>query len=360
MNLKDKVKNLPSSPGVYLMKDSLGMIIYVGKAKVLKRRVQSYFQNSRAHPQKIVKLVKNIKDFEYLLTDTEFEAFMLECKLIKEYKPLFNKMMKNLLTYTYIVIGMDTEIRSIGITHNPIENDGNLYFGPFTSKHTVERAIQAIKECYKIDCSNPSKKKTACLNYSLGLCIGICLGGSAIEQYNTIIDKIIALLNGTDMSILEEMKQKMLDASEKFDFITAAKYRDDIDLINFLLNKEKIIEFTEDNKNIAMMEYLNNSTIKLFLIKGNQVLLSEKYLLEGTDIYQLRAMVKKNILAYFKGPSTTLKVCRDDIDEAQIIYNYLKSSSCSYIIIPENWLHTENNSDLEGAINKLLSIQNKV
>jgi excinuclease ABC subunit C len=300
MNLKEKVKNLTSSPGVYLMKDSLGSIIYVGKAKNLKKRVQSYFQNSKSHPSKVKKLVKNLKDFEYIVTDTEFEAFMLECKLIKELKPIYNKKMKNPLSYTYVVIQMDEEYPSIEITNSPVENDCNLYFGPYTSKNTVEKALQGMKEYFKILCSNTSKKNTECLNYSLGLCIGMCLGGAAVEEYHNIINKIIALFNGTDMSVLKEMKQRMLYASEKFDFETAAKYRDYIDAISFLINKEKVIEFTKDNKNIAVIEHLSNCTIKLFLIKGNKVLFSEKYILEKANIEYLSTIIKTNILTCFK------------------------------------------------------------
>lgn len=148
MDLKEKIKKLPSSPGVYLMKDSLNSVIYVGKSKNLKSRVASYFQNSKSHTPKILKLVKNLRDFDYILTDTEFEAFMLECKLIKQMKNEY------------------------------VKNDGNLYFGPYTSKNTIERGIQGIKECCKIFCSNNFQKASCCLNYSLGLCLGMCLGST--------------------------------------------------------------------------------------------------------------------------------------------------------------------------------------
>ncbi len=339
------------------MKDSLGRIIYVGKSKNLKKRVQSYFQNSKAHPQKIKMLVKNLKDFKTILTDTEFEAFMLECKLIKEFKPIYNKKMKNPLSYTYIVIQMEGGFRNIKITHSLIENDCHLYFGPYPNKNTVERAIQGIKDGFQIICSNPSSKHTACLNYSLGLCMGMCLGGEAVEKYNHIMNKIIALLNGSDMSILEDLKQRMLDASEKFDFETAAKYRDYIEAINFLIKKEKVIEFTEENHNIAMIERLSDYTIKLFLLKGNKILFTEKYVLDNIDMEQSRAKIKKKIFSYFmtKATNVPMEVSRYEIDEAQIIYSYLKGSSCRYINIPEKWLDTENHANLDEALNKLLS-----
>lgn len=356
MDLKEKLKNLPSSPGVYLMKDSLDNIIYVGKSKNLKNRVQSYFYKSKSHSPKVEKLVKNLKSFEYILTDTEFEAFMLECKLIKELKPMYNRMMKSPLSYTYIRIQTNVQYHKIEVVIDSYENDNNLYFGPYTKKSTVEKTVQGIKEFYKINCSNPSKKGNTCLNYSLGLCIGMCLGGSKLEHYNDIISKIIDLLNGTNRIILEEMEQQMLSASEKFDFETAAKLRDFISAINFLINKEKIIKFTELNQYIIMVEHLNDCTIKFFLIRRNQILFSCKYNLEEFNIQELKEMIKADISIYFKAVSnySPIKINKYEIDEAEIIYSYLKSSSCNYIVIPEESSNFKNILNLNEALNKLL------
>jgi excinuclease ABC subunit C len=356
MNLQEKVKKLPVSPGVYLMKDSLGGIIYVGKAKSLKKRVQSYFRNSKSHTPKIQKLVKHLKDFDYILTDTEFEAFLLECKLIKELKPPYNRKMKNPLSFAYIVIDMKEDFRSIKITNSPIKEDDHLSFGPYSKRNTLERAIQGIKECFKIDCSHSSIKGSACLNYSIGLCMGICLGGSSLDKYNAIIDKIAALLNGTDRSLLEEMKQMMVDASENFDFETAGKIRDSMDAIIPLIKKEEMIEFTEENKNIVVIEYLNDLSVKLFLIKRTEVLFSGKYLLEEMNMEQLIAKIKVYILTYFKAitKNSAQEVGRNEIDEAQIIYSYLKSNNCSFVIIPEKWLDDKNHDKIDVALNQLL------
>lgn len=356
MDLKEKIKSLPLCPGIYLMKDSLGNIIYVGKSKSLKKRVQSYFQSSNAHIPKVKKLVKNLKDFDYILTDTEFEAFMLECKYIKELKPIYNRLMKNPLSYTYIEIQMDKTFPTIDITNTLNHDNKSLYFGPFTSRSTVEKAIQGIKEFYKIICSNPSKKNTSCLNYSLGKCIGICLGGSIAKHYHETVTRIIALFNGTDKSILKEIEEKMLHASKNFDFETAAKYRDIIDAIEILINKEKIIGFTEENNNITMIEKLNDCTFKLFLIKRNKVLFSKKYNVEDTDIKQLTTMIESSIFTYYNDEAlnSPKDVTKDEIDEAEIIYSYLKNSNCSYITIPEEWLHPENNYCINEALSKLL------
>lgn len=358
MFLKEKVKALPLTPGVYLMKDSHGHIIYVGKAKNLKKRVQSYFQNSKAHPQKIKKLVSNLKDFDYILTDTEFEAFMLECKLIKELRPHFNKKMKSPGSYAYLMIKTDESKRVLKMSNSFVENDGNLYFGPYINMYTVEKALHGMKEAFKISCSNPSMKNGPCLNYSLGMCIGMCLGGAALEQYNTILDRVIALLNGTDTEILEEIKKRMLAASEQFHFEAAAKYRNILDTINALLYKEQVIEFAEENKNIMVVESISESTFKLFLIKGNKLLFSEKYTIKNQ---QKLETIKNHIFAYFKKsiPKSAIVIGKDEIDEAQIIYSYLKGGSCRYRFIPDEWIEDENDPSINIVLMELIKEESK-
>jgi len=338
MELKDKIKQLPSSPGVYLMKDAQGGILYVGKAKNLRRRVQSYFQNVDTHSPKVAKLVKHLRDFDYILTDTEFEAFLLECKLIREIKPLYNKKMKSPLSYTYIAIDKAASYPKIALSNNPTRAEDRLLFGPYTSKSTVERALQGLKEHLKIVCSNPTKKKNTCLNYSLGLCLGMCLGETRVQQYSAAMAKLIALLSGSDLEILHELEQKMTAASGNYDFEAAAKYRDYVSAIEYILHKGKMIGFTEENKKIAVFERLDDSTIKLFLIKGNKVLFSEKYSLEGPHSEHLTGFVKDKIQSTFNDPvlNSARAVTSEDLDEAQIIYSYLKNNACSYMIIPED------------------------
>jgi excinuclease ABC subunit C len=334
------------------MKDSRGSIIYVGKAKNLKRRVQSYFQQSKAHPQKIIKLVSNIRDFDILLTDTEFEAFMLECKLIREIKPLFNKMMKSPQSYTYIAIDKDRKYPDIEITNHRVEQDGRLYFGPFTSKTRVETAIIGIKEAYKILCSNPKRQDSLCFNHSIGLCIGMCGGGSALQEYHAIIKDIIALFNGENRLILDEMKQKMAVAAIDFDFETAAQYRDRIDAIQFLLRKERIIEFTEENKNMVVLENLSENIFKLFLIKRNEILFSKIVTIDRLEVNQLSSLITTTFNVAAITASSHLK--RDELDEAQIIYNYLRSSHCRYITIPDKWITNHKVKNIENAVTKLI------
>ncbi|SHI69047.1 UvrB/UvrC motif-containing protein [Lutispora thermophila] len=356
MDIKEKVKNLTTSPGVYLMRDSLGNVIYIGKAKNLKNRVQTYFQNSANHSSKIEKLIKNLKDFDYIITDTELEAMILECKLIRELKPMYNRLMKNPLSYVYIVIKTDEVCPSIKISNTLFEDKQNLCFGPYGSKNTVEKAIQGIKECYKILCSKTSKYNSQCLNYSLGLCIGMCISDSSVEYYNNVISNFISFLRGNDSTIIEDMKHNMEEAAKNLDFEKAAKYRDYINSINSLIKREKTLRFAESDNNIVVMEPLSKDIVKLFLISNNKIIFSKKYALENRNMQKLHTIIKNHILAYFGGNtvSSSVTIAKDEIDEAQIIFSYLNSRPDSYITIPPDWLYDTENYHIDKAINKLL------
>lgn len=359
MDLKEKVKSLPLSPGVYLMKDTLGNTIYVGKAKNLKQRVRSYFQDSKNHSQKVQKLVKNINDFEVIKTDTEFEAFLLECQLIQDIKPFFNSRMKSPQSYPYIVIWREKERHKIEITHQPQAYDDfdAMVFGPYTSKNAVEKAIHAIKAYYRIDCKNPFNRKSPCLNYSLGTCMGICLGESATEQYEAVIDKIIQLLNGQEVTILEDMKRRMNLASENFHFETAAKYKEKIEAIQFLLDRKRVITFATKPKNLVVIELLDVNTIKLFIIRGSKVLYTEKYnLAQFLELKQLKAIISLEAFSHFKkyqGKRPNL-MDQAEMDQARIIFSYVKSDS-QYLIIPQTWLNPGNDAKLDKAVENWLT-----
>ncbi|WP_019639759.1 GIY-YIG nuclease family protein [Paenibacillus fonticola] len=358
------------------MKDFQNTIIYVGKSKSLRKRVQSYFYNNKSHSPKVKKLVKHVKDLEHIVTDTEFEAFLLECKLIQELKPMYNRKMKNPLSYTYIAVRQTDGLRRLEIRNDPSMKDSLIQFGPYTAnKHAVEKAVQGIQAALKISCnyaysasstpsSAPSSSASAggspCLNYSLGLCLGMCLGGEAVQLYNARLEQLIGLLDGTDLSLLAQMELSMLEASRQYDFEKAAKYRDCINDMNFLLNKEKVIDFMAENRNIAVMEQLNETTLKVFLIKRNEVRYSEKFTVETTSEFEkLYVNMKELILRYFNIGQVLecAAVNRAEIDAAQIIYSYLQSSACQYLLIPEAWLketgHHELESALQGWIDKM-------
>ncbi|MBL4931176.1 GIY-YIG nuclease family protein [Clostridium paridis] len=355
MNLKEKIKELPSTPGVYLMKDSLNNIIYVGKSKNLKSRVGSYFQNSKSHSPKVIKLVQNLKDFDYILTDTEFEAFLLECKLIKEIKPRYNRLMKSPNSYSYIKININDKYPNLELSQSITTDDGNIYFGPYKNKNTLEKGIKNLKDFYKIQCTNNSRKGSSCLNYSLGLCMGMCQNKLPREEYMITINKIINLLNNEDKSILYEVESMMNIAATNFDFENAAKYRDYLTSVNYLINKVKVIEYTKENKNIVLLEPLNNEEVKIFLISGTEILYS--YIDKLDNLQELKLSIKTYINTYFSSEilNSSIQIGRDEIDQTEIIYSYVKnkSNNCRFFVVTESLLRT--NSLLKGGlIDKLL------
>ncbi|MEC0138709.1 GIY-YIG nuclease family protein [Paenibacillus macerans] len=356
--MKDKLGNLPSSPGVYLMKDGNGGILYVGKSKNLQQRVRSYFYPSAPHSNKIKRLVNNVKDLEIRVTDTEFEALMLECRLIREWKPVYNKKMKNPLAYVYIAIRPGNGFRRIEVTHHPGSGEaGEVWFGPYTaSKNTVLEAVREIQECLQIACARSSVGQAPCLNYSLGLCRGMCLGGEAVREYERIVDRFIALLAGSDRSIYEVMEQEMAAAAERYDFEAAARYRDSLQAVSLLLDKEKMIQFTVQNRSLAIVEALDDQTFKLFLVKRNRVLFREKYHVADTAAEQLRAEITEAMLGCFGAEKTppSSALARDEIDEAQIIYGYLQSSACRHLTVPEEWIEARDRLRIASALDNIL------
>ncbi|WP_150269932.1 UvrB/UvrC motif-containing protein [Paenibacillus tepidiphilus] len=356
MNLSDKVASLPLTPGVYLMKDGLGQIIYVGKAKQLKRRVQSYFYQSKGHSPKVKQLVTHIRDLDYILTDTEFEAFMLECRMIKEIKPMYNRKMKNPLAYTYITVQQEKTRRQLAVSYDSEASAAVRQFGPYTSRGTVERAVQGMKESQRILCGSPGIKGSYCLNHSLGICMGMCGNPEVWPKYEEVIDKIIALLEGTDTEIVEELERRMNGAAERYDFEGAAKYRDYVSAVHALLQKERVIGFAEANRNIAVIERMDEEIIKLILIRGGQLLAQEKLETTGLELQDIRQRVLGLIETHFSpaadGPT---KVTRHEIDEAQIIYSYLKERPGQYLVIPAGHLAPQQGVLLSGAVDSWLA-----
>lgn len=333
MTLKDKARQLPSSPGVYLMKDSFDAIIYVGKSKNLKNRVQSYFQISSKHTKKVEKLVKNIRSFDIIKTDTEFEALLLECQLIKREQPIFNRMMKNPQVYCYVSVHVTEEYPSIKIVNNTGNNE-HQYFGPFPNRNRIETAVQGLKEFFQIDCSAQANQQKACLNYSLGLCMGICLGGEEIKRkYHSRLNQIIDFLSGNDDGLFDEMEKKMNHAAEGLDFETAAKYRDYLDALHTLHYKEKVLRFAKEDKKLLVIEPFDDRFFKLFLIEGYKVLFRKRYEWGMSNLTTLYTQLKADILTTLDQEITTSsqEIQKDEIDEAQIIYSYVQNAEyCIY------------------------------
>lgn len=238
--IKSKLKALPDKPGVYIMKDSFNNIIYVGKAKILKNRVRSYFISNGSHTPKVKKMVENIFDLNWIVTDSEIEALILECNLIKRHRPKYNILLKDDKTYPFIKITVNEDFPGIFVTRRT--NDKNaLYFGPYAG--TVTKTVELLKKFYNIrSCGRDLSKKTKreCLNFHMHLCSGPCCGNISKEEYAKKVDKVIAFLEGKSDGLMKELNDKMLFYANNLEFEKAAETRNSISYLSKVLAKQKI------------------------------------------------------------------------------------------------------------------------
>ena len=229
-NIEEELKKLPGKPGVYIMHDAEDTIIYVGKAISLKNRVRQYFQSSRNKGPKIEKMVTHIARFEYIVTDSELEALVLECNLIKEHCPKYNTMLRDDKTYPYIRVTVAEEFPRV-LFSREMKKDKSRYFGPFTNATAVKDTIDLINKLYHLRTCNRKLPKDvgaerACLNYHIHQCDAPCQGHISKEDYAQKVNSALEFLNGNYQPVIRELKQKMQDASDALEFEKAIEYRE--------------------------------------------------------------------------------------------------------------------------------------
>ena len=263
------LKNLPEKPGVYIMKNSLGEVIYVGKAKILKNRFRSYFQNSKNHSEKVKVMVKNISEFEYIVTDSEMEALILECNLIKKYSPRYNIALKDDKFYPFIKITNNDDYPRVFVTRK-YAKDGAKYFGPYTNATAVYETINLINKIFpirtcKLMIKENGEKVRPCLNYHIKKCVAPCAGYVKKEEYAEMINDIMDILNGKDKTIVNALKADMEEASRNLEFEMAAKLRDKILAIDAIVEKQKIFKTMEGDEDfINIYQDEKDSCIQVF------------------------------------------------------------------------------------------------
>lgn len=340
--LKEQIRSLPLTPGVYLMKDAQGTVIYIGKSKHLRKRVQSYFHRSGQQTPKVAKLVSHVRSLGHIDTDTEFEALLLECRLIRERKPWYNRLMKSPLSYRYIAVRRAHEPNRLLAAGAADEPELFRYFGPYSGKGMVERALLGIRECFDLQCAGPSASGRPCLNVALGLCNGMCTGGAALEVYHAVADRFALLLSGEDNRLLDDMRLRMEAAAEALDFERAARTRNAIDAVQALLQREKVIGFAEADRFAAVYEELEDGSGKLFLIRGGHLLASCRLPENRTGRKHAADTAAAWLSAHLTAAAEQAAagaVSRDTVDEAHIVYAYLNGGSCRYVLLqPEKEL----------------------
>lgn len=304
--LRDKANRLPLSPGVYLMKDKSGLIIYVGKAKALKNRVTSYFHSNPQHNAKTLKLVDNISDFDFICTKTELDALVLECSLIKLHQPKYNILLKDDKGYNYIKISHEPYPR---ITYALNTNDENAdYIGPFTSGYTVRQAVEEANAIFMLpSCkkSFPSAfgKERPCLNHHIKRCMGVCRGNISSEEYKKIIDEAIAFLRSGSKASVEQLTAEMEQAAENLEFEKAARLRDRIAAISRLAHAQKILDYKQEYDIVGAAQNVGMASFAVVKYRGGRLIDKENFFIG--DEYDSGAMRRDFLLSYYSS--------RDDI-----------------------------------------------
>ena len=287
-DIQEHLKTLPASPGVYIMKDKFGNVIYVGKAVSLKNRVRQYFQSSKNHSDKVKSMVKNIFSFEYIMTDSELEALILECNLIKKYKPKYNILLRDDKTYPYIKVTVNEDYPRV-LKVRRILKDKAKYFGPYSNVSAVNDTIDIIRNIYPIRTCNIDMDKAIksgmrpCLNYHIKKCIGSCTGMVSKKEYMDMIDEILLFLSGKEDKLVGVLEEKMKAASMVLDFEEAASYRDKISSLKDVMEKQKIsnVQNDSDQDVIAMANFDQEACVQVFFIRNGKVSGRENFMLEG-------------------------------------------------------------------------------
>lgn len=297
-NFSEELKKMPDTPGVYLMHNKHDDVIYVGKAVNLKRRVSSYFRKSTKKSLKIQSMVENVARFEYILTDSELEALILECNLIKEYRPKYNTMLMDDKTYPYVMVTTSEDYPRIVMARR-MKKDNNKYFGPFTSGGAVRDTIDLLQKMYKIrNCNKsiiserkpwelddnkseiPKVNGRPCLYYHIGQCDGACQGYISKEKYRENVDKAIKFLEGNYRETIKELEEKMQEASDRMDFETAMECRDLINSINHVAGNQKITTHQFENRDIiAYAEEGNDAVVQVFFVRNGKLIGREHFYL---------------------------------------------------------------------------------
>jgi len=344
ISLEDKLKNLPEKPGVYIMRDKYNEIIYIGKAISLKNRVRQYFQNSKNQHPKVAAMVERITDLEYIITDSELEALILECNLIKKHRPKYNVMLKDDKQYPYIKITIKEDYPRLLIVRE-IKKDGAKYFGPYTDVTAVNRTIDLLKSLFPIrycskNISRAIGKERPCLNYHIKKCVGPCRGNVSKEQYRELIDSIIMMLEGKQEEVLKQLEDKMHQAADNLDFEKAAEIRDNMNSLIKIAEKQKVISSALiDQDIIAFALNESESCIQVFFVRGGKLIGREHFLIEDTKLSDSKEILSSFIKQYYGSDALIPReiILQEEIDEINIIERWLsdKKGGRVKLVVPQ-------------------------
>ncbi len=341
-DIQEQLKKLPAEPGVYLMKDENDKVIYVGKAISLKNRVRQYFQSSKNHTSKVKSMVKNIYKFEYIITDSELEALILECNLIKQYRPKYNVLLRDDKTYPYIKVTLNEDYPRV-LKVRQVIKDKAKYFGPYTNTTAVNDTLEIIRNIYpirtcNIDIEKAIKNKVRpCLNKHIKKCVGPCTGEVSKEDYGKMIEEIILFLSGKEEKLIELLKEKMNKCAADFNFEDAAMYRDKIKSLEDMIQKQKIDLGSSDlNQDvIAMARAHDEACVQVFFIRNGKIVGREHYILEGVMDSSRESILSSFIKQFYMSQDYIPKeiIIEDEVEDSFVLEEWLSSKKGQKVII---------------------------
>lgn len=338
-DIYEELKKLPDKPGVYLMKDIDGSIIYVGKAINLKKRVRQYFQSSKNKDLKVISMVKKISEFEYIITDNELEALILEANLIKKHKPKYNILLRDDKQYPYIKITLNEKFPRI-LKVRQVKKDKSKYFGPYTSTGAVNDTIDIIRKLYPLRTCNLNlegkPKDRPCLNYHIGRCLGPCFKKIDEKNYMNMVNEIILFLNGKEDKLIELMENKMKEAAKCLDFEKAARYRDKINSLKHMLEKQKIVSVNRENQDvIAFAKGIDEAVVVVFFIRDGKILGREHYIITNVMEKTRDEIISSFIKQFYLGASFVPKeiLVEEDFSDRQVVMKWLSEKTKTKINI---------------------------
>ncbi len=329
-DIQEELKKMPDNPGVYQMKNEFGEIIYVGKAKNLKKRVRQYFQ-SKNHAPKIEAMIRNIAEFEYIIVDNEVEALILEANLIKKYRPKYNTVLRDDKQYPYIRITVQEKYPRIYKVRE-VKRDGAKYFGPYPSATAVNEIIDVIGNLYKLrKCSlsldGTKKNQRPCLNYHINRCTAPCMGNVDSKEYREEVNKAISFLSGKEDELIEILTNKMKAASDDLDFEMAAKYRDQVNALRVISEKQKIVSANSsiDQDVIGSAIGIEEACIQIFFIRNGKITGREHYLLTHIENETRQQIISSFLSQFYTGTVYIPKeiYIEDDIEDREVFEKLL-------------------------------------
>ncbi|RLC62268.1 MAG: excinuclease ABC subunit C, partial [Chloroflexota bacterium] len=328
-HIRTQIETLPRRPGVYLMRDAGGTVIYVGKAVDLRARVRSYFHASAWENPKVRAIVSEIADVDFIVTDSELEALILEANLIKEHRPRYNVRLKDDKRYPYIKITWADPFPKVLITRR-MEQDGSRYFGPFTSSSAVHQTLDLLRKSFPyLTCNREitGHDERPCLYYDIKLCLGPCIGAVTQEEYRAMIRGLVRFLEGRSEEVIADLEARMKAAADEWDFEQAASLRDQLRAVQRIVEKQKIVSSAGiDQDVIAFAREEGDACVQVFFIRGGKLLGREYFVLEGArdeDEREVMAAFLKQFYeeAAYVPPEVLLP---EQIEEALVIEQWLR------------------------------------